>query len=74
MLLLTSLILGASATWTRFWRWDGGALGGQVDPNTTSYSSWWYDSAGSIRCLDMPTYWGITVADFLWWVSRYRFN
>lgn len=39
------------------------------DPNTTSYCTWWWDNDGSISCKDMPAAWGITMEDFLRWVS-----
>ncbi|OLN89002.1 LysM domain-containing protein-like protein 6 [Colletotrichum chlorophyti] len=40
------------------------------DPNTTHYCSWWWDNDGSIPCANMPGEWGISLADFLRWVSQ----
>jgi hypothetical protein len=39
------------------------------DPDTTSYCTWWWDNDGSIACNDIPSAWGITLADFRRWVS-----
>ncbi|KAH7323619.1 LysM domain-containing protein [Rhexocercosporidium sp. MPI-PUGE-AT-0058] len=41
--------------------------GGQFDPKTTSYCSWWQDNDGSMACSAVPDYWGISLADFLRW-------
>ena len=46
--------------------------GGQFDPNTTSYCSWWQDNDGSMPCSAVPEYWGISLADFLRWVSIFQ--
>lgn len=40
------------------------------DPNTISTCTWWWDNVdGSIACEDMPAQWGISMEDFLLWVS-----
>jgi hypothetical protein len=40
------------------------------DPNTISTCTWWWDNAdGDIACKDMPSEWGISMKDFLLWVS-----
>lgn len=42
------------------------------DPNTVAPCTWWWDNDGSISCQNMPSEWGISLADFLRWVSALR--
>lgn len=44
------------------------------DPNTDPNCSWWWDNDGSISCKDMPSEWGITLTDFVRWVSSCWLN
>ncbi|KAJ5165060.1 uncharacterized protein N7500_006890 [Penicillium coprophilum] len=37
------------------------------DPETTSYCTWWWDNDGSIACENIPSAWGISLADFRRW-------
>lgn len=38
--------------------------------DTTPYCSWWLDNYGSEVCEDVPDWWGISMDDFLRWVSN----
>jgi hypothetical protein len=40
------------------------------DPNTVASCTWWWDNDGQIPCADMPFEWGISMENFLRWVSR----
>lgn len=40
------------------------------DTNTSQYCSYWFDYTDSrVTCKQVPTDWGISMADFLRWVS-----
>lgn len=39
------------------------------DPNTIESCAWWWDHNGEIPCEEMPAEWGITMEEFLSWVS-----
>lgn len=39
------------------------------DPNTISSCTYWWDNDGQIPCADMPGEWGISMENFLRWVS-----
>lgn len=41
-----------------------------VDPATTTYCTWFYDNDGSADCASIPGTWGISLADFIRWVSE----
>lgn len=46
------------------------APGMPFDPDTISTCSWWWDNDGSIACSDMPAEWGMSLKNFLLWVSQ----
>lgn len=39
------------------------------DDDASPYCTWWLDNTGGEVCADVPEWWGITMADFLRWVS-----
>lgn len=39
------------------------------DPNTSPYCTYWIDNNGEEVCAEIPEWWGISMADFLRWVS-----
>jgi len=43
-----------------------------TDPNTTKYCSYWLDNTDSnLKCEQTPGRWGISMSDFLRWVSDF---
>lgn len=40
------------------------------DADATPYCSWWLDNYGSEVCEEIPDWWGISMDDFVRWVSR----
>ena len=49
----------------------GGKPGLPYDGKTTTHCSFWIDNAGSQDCTNIPDAYGITLEDFLRWVSYY---
>lgn len=43
--------------------------GFEVDPLTTEYCSYYWDTAGEFTCDELVEVWGLTMADFTRWVG-----
>ena len=61
----------AGAAGSEFRREAGNAIPKYpYDANTTRRCTWWYDSDGSLGCEDLDTVYGVSLVDFLQWVSQ----